>query len=475
MGGYRTVNYVQKRLNPNVLSSIIDFEAEEKKWFKLDQKIDYEFIKSYEKFFGLDYLGRLITSDRRLGNGYVSGGLVRPNSIVELVKKNTDVIPFTYAQGALKFMEELFSSKTHDLVFLYAVAGAPAVLLSYFANYKKVELIRFQHTRIQNRVLLDSSFMGSLSELKTKYFDEKTAINEKAKKKATDYLEVFRKKPIIPEYSKFNSTKRLFVGKKLVLFIIYFFAYYFKFLLPFKYKSLLTKDKLNHKRFYFLHAIKTTFIKNNFDNEIPFQKYVYFPLHVDPEASTMVMSPMHTNQFAVIENLSKSLPSDHVLVVKEHIPMLGFRPKGFYEKIKALPRVKLVQPTFDQFSLIKNASVIAVITGTAGFEGLMLKKKVLLISENAPFSFFKKGLIVESDLSRFGESFLKLTKIDPLDDTALIRYLSLIFQETIPMNSEILWGNYSSLKKDIKQRVLSDISSQLTKVLHRDKNIKSNN
>ena len=49
----------------------------------------------------------------------------------------------------------------------------PAVLLSFFAQFKNIELRRFQHTRIQNRVHLDKSYQGGLKTIREKYLDKR--------------------------------------------------------------------------------------------------------------------------------------------------------------------------------------------------------------------------------------------------------------------------------------------------------------
>ena len=197
----------------------------------------------------------------------------------------------------------------------------------------------------------------------------------------------------------------------------------------------------------------------------PMGKYVYFPLHKDPEASTMVLSPYFTNQLAIIENIAKSLPADYSLVVKEHIPMIGFRPKNFYKKIKSFPKVKLVHPRFDQFTLIKNSSIVSVISGTAGLEALMLGKKVLLFEKETPYECIKEGLIIESDFSKLNKRIIELEKINSTDDQRLIKYLALIFQETFSMSVNFLWGNYKKCSIKEKREVLNNITKYLSPLI----------
>lgn len=285
-------------------------------------------------------------------------------------------------------------------------------------------------------------------------------------KKALNYLQNFRDKPITPDYTSYFSNKKDNLIKDGVYFIAYFFAYNLRFLLPKGLKDEITKDKLRHKLFYFKINFQKLYKRYKFSKQIPDQKYVYFPLHVDPEASTMVLSPFHTNQISLIENLSKSIPSDHILLVKEHIPMIGYRPKGFYKTIQSMPRVRLISPFFDQFTIISKASFICSITGTAGLEGLLLKKKVLLIADRTPYSFFEKGLIVESDISKLSERFQELDKKELLDDVSILRYLALIFQESFQMKNGLIWENYFDQPESEKNAFLSELTDQIHSLIN---------
>ena len=467
-GGYRVVDFISKNINRDLIHEIYNLEEEERKWLK-NSTVDLNYIQSFEDKFGHDYFGRILTADRRVGNGYVLGGLARPSYISDLAKTNPDKYPYIYVQGTLNFFESLFSEIRFDFVFLYVVASLPALLLSFFAKYNEVTFRCLYHSRIDDRNFLDSSPYGDLEILREKYFDNDLIISEEAQQKAKKYLQSFREKPLEPDYTSYYQNKTDFILKDAAYVIVYFFAFYLRFFLPSNIKNILTKDKLLHKIFYFNRRFLKIFLRTKFSNAIPDQKFVYFPLHVDPEASTMVLSPFHTNQLALIENLSKSIPADHLLLVKEHIPMIGFRPKNFYKTIMSFPRVKLINPSFNQFSLISKSSFICTITGTVGLEGLLLRKKVLLIGDNAPFSLFEKGLIVESDISNLSKGFYDLKKLSPLDDQSIIRYLGLIFQESFKMNNSLIWEKYNDQSPKEKRLFIDELSGQIEQLLNQNK------
>ena len=70
--------------------------------------------------------------------------------------------------------------------------------------------------------------------------------------------------------------------------------------------------------------------------------------------STMVYARFYLNQISVIENLSKSIPVGYKIYVKEHPSMIGRRNRDYYNQIKILPNVKLIDPFIDSNILLKN-------------------------------------------------------------------------------------------------------------------------
>lgn len=107
-------------------------------------------------------------------------------------------------------------------------------------------------------------------------------------------------------------------------------------------------------------------------------QYVYFPLHLQPEATTLPVGGAYTDQILVVEALARTLPKGWRVLVKEN-PKQRFdkRAEGFYRRLASLPSVCLVSRGKDSFDLIKGAEAVATITGTAGWEALCLGRPVL--------------------------------------------------------------------------------------------------
>lgn len=118
-----------------------------------------------------------------------------------------------------------------------------------------------------------------------------------------------------------------------------------------------------------------------FEPPVGGERFVLFPIHFQPEASTLVQAPMYLNQLALIEDVARSLPIGVRLYVKEHLSNRGRRPLAFYRAIKRICGVRLLGPDEDTWSLIQAAEAIAVITGTMGWEGLLYDKPVVVFGD----------------------------------------------------------------------------------------------
>jgi len=118
-----------------------------------------------------------------------------------------------------------------------------------------------------------------------------------------------------------------------------------------------------------------------FDHPKAGEKYVLYPIHFQPEASTLVQAPYYLDQAALIEDISKSLPVGYQLYVKEHVSNRGRRPLAFYKRLRDTFGVRLLGPDEDTWALIRDAAAVAVITGTVGWEGLLFGKPVVTFGD----------------------------------------------------------------------------------------------
>ena len=103
------------------------------------------------------------------------------------------------------------------------------------------------------------------------------------------------------------------------------------------------------------------------------QKYLYFPLYNIPEYSSNFQSTMWLNIVSAVEALSKSIPGDWIIVLKEHPTGLehNYRQKDFYHQLSRIPNVEFAPPLTNGNNLIKNAELVFVTVGTSGWEAIL--------------------------------------------------------------------------------------------------------
>lgn len=118
---------------------------------------------------------------------------------------------------------------------------------------------------------------------------------------------------------------------------------------------------------------------------VPGEKYIFLPLHYQPEATTSPAGDIYVNQYLMVQTLLKNTPSDYHIYVKEHPQQLqshtlGFtsRIPEFYQDLAACDRVRLMPLSWDSYRIMKDAAAVATVTGTVGWETIMHHIPVLV-------------------------------------------------------------------------------------------------
>ena len=107
--------------------------------------------------------------------------------------------------------------------------------------------------------------------------------------------------------------------------------------------------------------------------------FVYYPLHLDPEMTTIMLSAEFPNQAEVVRLLSQQLPTGYRLLVKENPKMIGRRPADYYRRLTCLPGVELVAIQLEGQRIVERAEYTVSLSGTAAFEALLSGRKSLVL------------------------------------------------------------------------------------------------
>jgi hypothetical protein len=141
----------------------------------------------------------------------------------------------------------------------------------------------------------------------------------------------------------------------------------------------------NIRFYWWFHYQKLVMLDPKLGAPLPAgQKYIYYPLHTAPEYSTNFQATMWMDQLANIEFLAKSIPHDWIVYVKEHPATLlaRVRPLDFFQRIQRLPNVRLAPLDANTHHIISNAQMVAVVTGTSGWEAIQRGVPVLTFTTN---------------------------------------------------------------------------------------------
>jgi hypothetical protein len=417
----------------------------ERQW--LSTPCDEAKLSNFEDLLGPGTLKRILTADRQIGIGLVSGADFSPTYLMRYAGDAETVSRYI---GNLVDHAFLSLKETKpDLFLCTAVDNAPKTAFSIVCKHLGIPFRAIASGRIGDRQLLDDSEKALLSPVRRTYERamEDPAVVEEFLPQARKFIADFRSNPRPPNYYsrlnvaqmeeksavsvlkrplvKFSRFSRLLFRKESVLRDWELLPY-----VVHRFRPALRRWKL---------MLDGTFRRVG---QLPDRPFAYFPLHYEPEASTMLTAPMHTDQLSVIEALVKSLPTHMPLVVKEHIVMLGNRPKSFYRRLRRMPTVILASPQENGLELVKKADLTCVITGTAAWEALLLRKPVLIVGATF-FMPIGHGFVHCPDLSGLPTAVLEALKCPPVDDRLLELYVAALFKETFDMPSELIWSHQS--------------------------------
>lgn len=197
-------------------------------------------------------------------------------------------------------------------------------------------------------------------------------------------------------------------------------------------------------------------------------KYIYFPLHFEPEATLAGKTEIFKGQLNWIKLIADSLPLGTYLYVKEHpdhfklesidfYPFLEsdsyFKSLYFYKTINSFSNVMLISELESSESLIKNSILNVSLRGTTILESIKAKKTILILEPK--FSILSKSHYSVTfdninDIKKYISSFSYNLNLDddPQDDfSQYIHNFDLENQSLSIIETSIKY--YSEVKKDL--------------------------
>ena len=340
----------------------------------LKSDVDYEFLENKEKEYGINFM-KLMLNDRILYN------------FNEFYNFSSNEV-FKILELEIKFFEKIVDQIKPDYLIMDAAFLRPGYLFSLICKKKKMKNLMVVPTRVYNKCMITDHWNNLPLKKNTnsikKQIKEKNSVDENSYSKQLANLE----KNFLN--SKINMIKAILK----FLFSnnsnsISHYTYYGR-----------TKIKVIQKYFFDLIRVKIRkrFIdkKFSFDENID-SKFIYLPLHLEQEHSTLIMAPFYTDQLNFISNVQKSIPVGYKLVIKEHPAMFtrSWHSIEFYKKILNMPNVIMVHPSVNSSNLLKKCDLVVTIGGSVSFEAGYFDKSAITFVETA-WSFLPHIYLVKN-------------------------------------------------------------------------------
>lgn len=348
-------------------------------------------------------------------------------------------------QRGIERMEELFDRLKPDLVVSFICVTMLDYVAYLVAQSRGIRFLNLRPTRIGDRVAFSNRLNDPSPELAANYQRLMAGGQSRFEEEARRYIKRVREqhgryegvvrpsdKPALKSNaSRFARVDRLFSAIR---------GY-----LDYR-KSIAASD--NHvpdplRRFYFTawrnprQARRTReFFKGHYIREADLQRlrYVFFPLHTEPEVSLLVYGRPYVNQIEIIRMLAMSLPVDTVLVVKEHPWMVGKRSLAAYQKILDIPRVRFTDPALEARTLVEQADLVAVVTGSVALEAAMLNKPVITFGD-CPYNLLPDMMVRRcADPRRLPTLVRQAIEHHKTDEDALRAYVASVFETSVSVN-----------------------------------------
>ena len=459
-----SLDFLQKQKDINYSQLILEEDIYAR--YK-DEEVDPDFLRSFADKYGIPNLWPYVLLDRVLRHNL----LVRAYPADESRYSHEDLMKIfqVTAKAVLKFLDE----EKPDFIFFSIVSNLGSYLLYEVAKKKGIKTLWTFEARVGVLETVSEShdkhtYLDSAIEYIKQHNDEPKVRDSCEKAKV--FLKTFQEKPFYfmkdseaaSKYAQSVATPLYhfrFLGSRNIWksFCWFFKSHYDYFVNKHKDKNdystikpwLEAWDKIIRKM-RILRGYKDLY--NKIDSK---EDYAYFNLHTEPEALFPFSAPFFTDQQWVISQVARSLPLHYKLYVKDHPQMFGKRPRSYYKKLKKIPNVKIIDPSVSSLMLTQNSNIVITITGTSGWEGVLLKKPTILFGD--VFYSQLSAVKVCGDITKL--PFLVKEQLENFvyNKNDLLYFLSGLFMESVALDISQIWDEEGASMMDKKKEALAPL------------------
>lgn len=446
-------DFLKKQKDVNYTKLLLDEDLH--KGYK-KEKIDLNFLKKIEREYGIPNLWSYIEVDR----------IVRHNMLVREYPYNTPKYSYEEmmkilqikAMAIIKFLDE----EKPDLVIISAIGAIGSMLLYQIAKKRNIKTFTIEPSRIGIKYSIGEDYGEPKFVKKTfKEIQDNPDGFQNYIRQAEEFLKEFRNKPTVQNAIDSLNARPVTRYRQLKFLLPHLIFQSFVWLLKTIYNYFVDEnrgDYSNVKPWHYLwdktkRKMRILIGFSDLYDRIDLnENYAFFPLQLEPEIASLLYAPFYTDQLWLAKQIGRSLPIDYKLYIKEHPAMFGYRPRKYYKELKKIPNVKLIEPTTISFSLEQNAKLILTTTGSAGWEGIMLKK---------PAITFGKVFYNELPMTKNCKAIEDLpylvkeqTENFQYDEKTLINMLAAIYKESADVDLIQLWDIEGDSRIEKKEKEL---------------------
>ena len=211
------------------------------------------------------------------------------------------------------------------------------------------------------------------------------------------------------------------------------------FILPF----ILFKKLINNLKNFINEILKKIFLYNKLSLK---EDFLFFGFHLLTESSVTYRSLPYSNQIMIIEMISRVLPYNHYLYVREHPHWSDKYTFKFLKGLKSLPNVKIISPEISIHDILSQSKGVISLTSTTGIEALMYGKPVLSFCSNI-YAGYHSSVIKCENLFNLGNRLTELinTKVNH-EET--ISYIDRVRNNSV----SVALGSYNFYSLDDSQK-----------------------
>ena len=381
------IAYYLKKIHDTDFFTLVDVTNRQKSFFQSQKLVEFkktwfyhdvmnqeiksepDYLKSFEEKYDID-LWQLAKNDRIFIDYYNTFYKFSDHEISEIMEKECRL--FEEILDEVKpdfFITTQTAFRPHHLFYLLCKKKGIKVLMLNSANWGKHCYISGNYHKLDNfnelfanRKALPTTFNDIQNRLESKILSKKVSKFYQSHKNSKIKLMQAAFQLLILSDNSNEKTHYTYYGRK-------------------KLKVLLSEINNSIKRWY-----RKKYIDQNFLQEIIDDKpFIFLPLQQEPERSLLLSAPDYKNQIETVEYVSKCLPENFLLFVKEH-PTQGsgrdWREISQYKALQNNPKVRLIHPSVPADEIIKKSKLVISVSGTIALESAFLNTPSITIADN---------------------------------------------------------------------------------------------